>query len=127
MDSWAHYLSSAFGAGVHPSFRGSVTELYPFHFGSQVEGNMVTNLRNEEEGCGNSNAVATGEVISIGENSFKVRLANGEVYDIAVSPCTKMNSNKANHEMKKGNEAIVKGRKERKGGKIKAEKVTCLS
>ena len=41
--SWTHYLSQAFGAGVHPSYRGSVTELFPFNFLSEVDGHMVNN------------------------------------------------------------------------------------
>jgi len=29
--SLTHYLSQAFGAGVNPSYAGSVTRLYPFN------------------------------------------------------------------------------------------------
>jgi hypothetical protein len=41
--SWTHYLSQAFGSGVHPAFKGSVTKLFPFHFLSIVKGHRVEN------------------------------------------------------------------------------------
>ena len=41
--SWTSYLSQAFGAGVNPAFRGSVTTIYPFSFSSTVRGNFVIN------------------------------------------------------------------------------------
>ena len=47
ISNWTHYLSQAFGAGVHPSFKGSVTVLYPFNFESMVDGHMVENKREE--------------------------------------------------------------------------------
>ena len=99
--NFASYLSQAFGAGVHPSFPGSVTKLFPFHALSEVDGSWVNNkfsLREEEEEIceeeEEDDIVASGEVIWVGENSFKVLLNNGEVYDIEIDPCTKMNSNK---------------------------------
>ena len=69
--SWDHYLSQAFGSGVHPSFIGSVTELYPFNFHSEVDGHMVTNkahLRGQGEDCGGveGDVIGSGEVISVG-------------------------------------------------------------
>ena len=50
--NFASYLSNAFGAGVHPSFPGSVTKLFPFHALSEVDGTWVNNklnLREEED------------------------------------------------------------------------------
>ena len=132
ISSWTHYLSSAFGAGVHPSFKGSVTILYPFNFESVVDGNMVEN-KVEEEGrknmgaCGGNGPmrVMNGEVIEVGEMSFTIKLKNGEKERIDVLPCTKMNSNVANYKMKKGDEVIVKGT--RKGyKKTEASQATCL-
>jgi hypothetical protein len=38
IEDWTHYLSMAFGAGVHPSFPGSVNELFPFNLYSKVRG-----------------------------------------------------------------------------------------
>lgn len=102
--SWTHYLSQAFGAGVHPSFRGSVTELFPFNFFSEVDGHSVNNNYQaqtgyQQGGCGGSGPVraVSGEIIEVGEHSFKVRLHNGQIHNIAVSPCTRMNSNVANY------------------------------
>ena len=90
---WTHYLSLAFGSGIHPAFRGSVSNLYPFNFLSVVSGSNVRNDYEEESVeseteeasyddsgvCGGNGPVraASGQVISIGENSFKVRLDNG--------------------------------------------------
>lgn len=42
--SWTSYLSQAFGAGVNPAYRGSVTSIYPFSFSSTVRGNQVINI-----------------------------------------------------------------------------------
>ena len=129
--SWDHYLSQAFGSGVHPSFIGSVTELYPFNFHSEVDGHMVTNkahLRGQSEDCGGveGDVIGSGEVISVGKNSFKVRLDNnGGVYEIHVNSCTKANANKNGYEMKSGDEAVFKGHID--NGKIMAEKMTCLA
>ena len=130
--NWAHYLSQAFGAGVHPSFAGSVTELYPFNFHSSVDGHMVTNSGNLRGGNGdncapaNGNLVASGSVVSVGESSLRVRLDNsGAEFDVHVNPCTKMNSNKPNYELGAGDEAIFKAHHE--SGSIVAEKITCLA
>lgn len=43
ISDWTHYLSMAYGAGVDPNFKGSVTKLYPFSFSSMVHGNKVKN------------------------------------------------------------------------------------
>lgn len=68
--NWTNYLSSAFGAGVHPSFPGSVTSLYPFNFLSTTSGNQGTNtnvnnqygnLRNNQN-SGNNVGVSTGTI-----------------------------------------------------------------
>ena len=88
--NWTHYLSEAFGAGIHPSFIGSVTELYPFNFFSEVDGHMVTNkahLRGEDN-CdeASGNIVTSGKVVSVGRDSFKVKLDNtGQVFKIRVN------------------------------------------
>ena len=131
INNWTHYLSLAFGAGVHPSFKGSVTELFPFNFLSEVDGNMVNNnygSSGSQGGCGGSGPVriASGTVISVGERSFKVRLDNGEVYDIEVSPCTKLNANKAGYQIQRGDEAIVKGTQRNHSQGMHASQITCL-
>ena len=129
--NFASYLSNAFGAGVHPSFPGSVTKLFPFHALSEVDGTWVNNklnLRGEEEDVCEKEAeddiVGAGEVIWIGDNTFKVLLDNGEVYEIEIDPCTKMNSNKKEYKMAKGDEAVFKGNK--KDDKVVAKRLTCL-
>ena len=130
VSNWAHYLSQAFGAGVHPSFAGSVTELYPFSFHSSVDGHMVTNSGNLRGGndCApaNGNLVASGSVVSVGDSSFKVRLDNsGAEFDIHVNSCTEMNSNKPDYDLAAGDEAIFRAHHE--SGSIVAEKITCLA
>ena len=128
---FATYLSNAFGAGVHPSFPGSVNKLFPFHSLSEVDGHKVVNRLNlkgkEEDPCEKEEEddyVGSGEVIWIGENIFKVLLDNGDVYDIEISPCTKMNSNRRKYKMEKGDEAVFKGKKN--DDKVKAKRLTCL-
>lgn len=46
INDWTHYLSQAFGAGVHPAFTGSVNKIYPFNFFSTVSGKTVNNNYN---------------------------------------------------------------------------------
>ena len=74
--SWTHYLSSAFGAGVHPAFTGSVTRLYPFHFGSVVYDGKVMNTHGVCGGHGPMR-IGTGKVTEVGEKSFKTRWSSG--------------------------------------------------
>lgn len=137
MNSWLNYLSSAYGAGVNPSFPGSVTELFPFNFLSTVSGNVAqgTNILNgygnirgqtgqtgqagqggqttiTGGGCGGNNLnqkVATGVVVEVREDSFDIRADDGQIYGIKVAPCTRLNANIANYKMKKGHQAVVKG------------------
>ena len=138
---WTHYLSLAFGRGIHPAFRGSVTALYPFNFLSVVNGGNVRNDYEEEPEvktesvdvddsgvCGGNGPVraASGEVVAIGAGGFKVRLDNGEIYDVKISPCTQMNANVAGYRMKAGDEAIMKGAQVGYS-KMNASQVTCLS
>lgn len=130
VDNFTHYLSLAYGAGVNPSFHGSVTKLFPFSFLSKVEGNKITNpnLRGDECGSGGYGPVrvASGEVISMHETGFKVRVDTGEVFSIEVDPCTKLNANVAGYQLSKGDEAIFKG-VQKAAGKMVASQVTCLS
>lgn len=86
--NWYNYLSQAFGQGVHPAFRGSVTRLYPFNFLSIVDGNKIWNnygaetgqeMKVEEKKCEEASTarVASGKVVEVGETYFKVQLDNG--------------------------------------------------
>ena len=118
----------AYGSGVNPAFKGSVTSLYPFNFHSIVDGKSVHNGDHSEEGaCGGHGPVriTNGQIVSVEEHGFKIRLDNGEYFNIHVSDCTRMNANVPDYEMKKGDEAIVKGT--RKGYNIvSASQMTCL-
>ena len=127
---WTHYLSLAFGAGVHPAYIGSVTELFPFNFLSSVDGTYIENNYNYKQqggACGGNGPVRaiSGTVSFIGEDSFKVRLDNGEEYDISIDPCTKLNSNIDGYKLSIGDEAIAKGA-QKIGRSLGASQVTCL-
>ena len=50
---------------------------------------------------------------------------SGQVYEVAIEPCTKMNSNIEEYEMKTGDEAICKG-SQKSSRMIRASQVTCL-
>lgn len=96
ISNWTHYLSMAYGSGVNPAFKGSVTTLYPFNFHSTVDGHNVHNNYETSNGaCGGNGPVriASGTIVSIGEDNFTVKLENGEHYKIYLNPCTKMNAN----------------------------------
>ena len=69
--------------------------------------------------------VMDGEVVQVGEMSFRVQLKDGEVEDVDVLPCTKMNANVPDYKMKKGDEVVMKGM--RKGyKKTEVTQATCL-
>lgn len=119
----------AYGSGVNPAFKGSVTSLYPFNFHSVVDGKSVHNgeQQSDEGVCGGNGPmrVASGQVVSVEKEGFKIRLDTGEYFNIHVNPCTRMNANVPDYEMKEGDEAIVKGT--RKGYNIvSASQMTCL-
>lgn len=146
INSWTNYLSSAYGAGVNPSFVGSVNELFPFNFLSNVSGNLVqgtnvvngygniSNLNGQNGqiggGCGiaagNINQrVATGVVVDVRDDSFDLRANDGQVYAIKVAPCTRLNANKPNFKLQKGHEAVVKGIANL-SKEIQGDQITCL-
>ncbi len=126
VNSWTNYLSSAFGAGVNPAWSGSVTELFPFSFLSTVNGNTVVN--GNTSGCGSTStgtSVATTGVISaVRDQGFDVRGDNGQTYSVNVTPCTKLNSNRADYVMETGHTAVVSGWLN--GNSYTAGQVTCL-
>lgn len=102
---WTHYLSGAFGAGVNPAYPGSVTELYPFNFLSNVDGNKVSNMYNNlRGGCGGSGPLkaVTGQVVSIRNDSFDVQVNDGQRYTVSVSPCTRLSANVENYKLSLG-------------------------
>ena len=120
----------AYGAGVDPNFEGSVTKLYPFSFSSKVHGNMVKNEQkssNYQGACGGNGPVrvASGVVTRIHDHGFSVRVDDGNEFDIHVSECTMMSSNKMNYKMKHGDKAIVKGAQKRYN-QVNASQMTCL-
>lgn len=110
---WTHYLSQAFGAGIHPAYTGSVTELFPFNFLSEVTGNKVKNTYGQlRGGCGGAGPIKafTGKVMAIRDSNFDVELSSGEKYTVSIEPCTRLSSNKKGYEMGLGNEVVVKGK-----------------
>lgn len=64
--SWVHYLSQAFGDGVHPKYTGIVNRLYGFEYLSQP------NIRSSDRNgvCGGNGPVraTSGRVTSINDN-----------------------------------------------------------
>ena len=108
---WTHYLSNAFGAGIHPAYPGSVNELYPFNFLSHVDGNIVKNSYNLRGGCGGSGPLKaiTGAVVAIRDDSFDVELNDGSRYTININPCTRLSANVDNYHLSLGDQAVVKG------------------
>ena len=79
--NWTFYLSQAFGAGVHPSFPGSVTRLYPFSFASVVEGRTVINAFNQKKGnCGGFGRIrtGTGRIKQVERDGFSAKMSTGE-------------------------------------------------
>ena len=148
INSWTNYLSSAYGAGVNPSFVGSVNELFPFNFLSNVSGNLVRgtnvvngygNIKDQNGqndqiggGCGGATAnsnqkVTTGVVVEVRDDSFDIRANDGQVYSIKVAPCTRLNANKPNFKLQKGHEAVVKGIGNiSKVKEIQGDQITCL-
>ena len=121
--SWVHYLSQAFGAGVHPKYTGVVHRLYSFDYLEEV------NVRQSDRYgvCGGNGPVraTTGRVISMADRDFEVQLENGDTYTIDIGSCTQMNANVPNYKMAVGDEAIMKG-VQRQPGTMEASQVTCL-
>ena len=106
-------MSEAFGAGIHPAYPGSVNELFPFNFLSEVKGGKVRNTYGQlRGGCGGAGPIKafSGKVRTIRDNDFDVEVSSGEKYTVAIEPCTRMSSNKKNYELGLGNEVIVKGK-----------------
>lgn len=144
INSWVNYLSSAYGSGINPSFIGSVTELFPFNFLSSVNGNNVVNgnMRatyadngnkySENVNCSGKDStdqqVATGSITSITDEGFELQTGDGRSLKIRVSPCTKLNSNKAGYKMRYGDQAIVRGYvHERDKKAVESVQITCLN
>ena len=119
----------AYGAGVDPNFKGSVTKLYPFSFSSMVHGNKVKNDQQEGHSgvCGGYGPVrvASGVVTEMYDHGFRVMIENGQQYDIEVSDCTRMSANKKGYKMRKGDKAIVKGA-QKTYSRMHASQMTCL-
>ena len=129
IDSWTHYLSNAFGAGVHPAHARSVNELFPFNYLSDAEGNVVVNgYTGLRGGCGPAvgpQRSFEGEVVAVRAHDFDVRTTDGAIINVAVDHCTKLNADKPSYQMIVGDFAYVKGGN--KGhNKVHAGQVTCL-
>ena len=106
VSDFTHYLSNAFGAGIHPSFNRPINHLYPFGLGGAV---VRQGLR---RGCGTGYGplkAIVGRIVTAGDNSFDVKVDAGETYQVKVGSCTKLSSNAKNYRLAVGDEAIVKG------------------
>lgn len=82
-------------------------------------------------GCGGSGSigqrVTTGSVVQVRSDGFDVKAADGQIYTIKVAPCTRLNANKANYNMKVGHQTIVKGFQDQ--SKLRTwngDQITCL-
>ena len=91
-----------FGAGISPNFVGAVNELYPFNFLSGINGNRLSNrYGNLRGGCGGYGPLRafTGRIVAVAEDNFNVKIADGNVYRVNVSPCTRFSSNVNNYKL----------------------------
>lgn len=70
------------------------------------------------------NVVTTGVVASVGENTFDVQGDDGKVWTVGVSPCSRLNANRANFKLQKGHHVVVRGWAV--GGRVAADQATCL-
>lgn len=143
--NWVSYLSQAYGAGVSPAYSGSVTALYPFSFSSVVRGNNVyNNMRDASSSGGNSGSSGwcggsgssgtvnlpsvstTGTVVAVRDSSFDMRVGDGSIVTVNVAPCTSLNSNRQDYQIKSGDVAVVKAWQE-SSSTLNSQSVTCLS
>ncbi len=98
-----------------------------------INGNNGSNGGNNgmAGGCGGSGSigqrVTTGSVVQVRSDGFDVKTADGQIYTIKVAPCTRLNANKANYNMKVGHQAIVKGYQDQnKQSQWNGDQITCL-
>lgn len=106
VSDFTHYLSNAFGAGIHPAFSRPVNHLYPFGLGGAV---VRQGLRG---GCGAGYGplkAIVGRIVGAAGDSFDVRVDAGDTYKVKVGSCTKLSSNTKDYRLAVGDEAIVKG------------------
>lgn len=106
ISDFTHYLSNAFGAGVHPAYSGAINHLYPFSLGGAI---IRQGLRG---GCGTGYGplkAISGRIVVAGDDSFDVRVSGGDTYKVKVASCTKLSSNTKGYRLAVGDEAIVKG------------------
>ena len=124
INDWTHYLSQAFGSGIHPAYAGEVNTAYPF----TASTNGYTGLRTENGVCGGNGPIrsATGTIESVGNGSFQLRQADGSLMQVNISPCTQTTSNQANYHMTAGNIAVVKG-VQRGSNMVQAQNIMCLA
>ena len=128
ISDWTHYLSNVFGAGVSPNFIGTVNELYPFNFLAGINGNRLQNRYGHlRGGCGGYGPVRafSGSIVAVSEDYFNVKISDGSVYTVNVSPCTKFSSNVNNYRLVVGDEAVVKG-SVKSGRHIEGSEAICL-
>lgn len=68
--------------------------------------------------------VTVGAVVAVRGDSFDIKADDGQVYTIRVAPCTQLNANVANYQVKSGHKAIVKGYGS--GNGLDGTLITCL-
>lgn len=74
-----------------------------------------------------SQQVTTGSIINMTDDSFDIQTNDGKILKVKVSACTKLNSNKADYQMKYGDQAVVKGYIYEGNPKaVESVQVTCL-
>lgn len=68
--------------------------------------------------------VTVGAVVAVRGDSFDIKADDGQVYTIRVAPCTQLNANVANYQLKTGHTAVAKGYGN--GRDMDGTLVTCL-
>lgn len=106
ISDWTHYLSVAFGQGIHPAFDANVNTLYPMSVTST--GLRTTASSSVCSGQGQIRSV-TGSITGLSGSSFAMTTQDGGVYQMNYGPCTQMSSNQQGHQLQIGDQVIAKG------------------
>lgn len=68
----------------------------------------------------------TGTVVAVRDTSFDMRLSDGSIVTVNVAPCTSLNSNTQNYQIRSGDVAVVKAWQQSSSA-LNGQSVTCLS
>ena len=104
IDNWTHYLSSAFGKGIHPSLDENINYLYPFTMEAQ------NGLRGSNNVCDQNGPVRAieGTITGVRNGAIDVH-ANGQDYNVQYAGCTRFAANQPNYQPKAGDKMVAKG------------------